>query len=100
MAPLVADKPGPLQHLPEAVTQHAIWASNYFVGHLCAFCPFRPRGSIWQFDAVGVLLIPLVFLSKDFFESICLPVGDRLISKRRRMIDDEVVAACDHVKPD
>jgi hypothetical protein len=94
MAALLADKPArALQHRPEAVTQHAIWTPNNFVSH---FGPsvLSLSGSIRQFDPVGVLLISLVFLSKDFFEPICLPVSDRLIHERGRMIDDEIVAAC------
>jgi hypothetical protein len=94
MAALLADKPArALQHRPEAVAQHAIWTSNNFVSH---FGPsvLSLSGSIRQFDPVGMLPIPFVFLGKDFFEPICLPVGDRFIHECRRMIDDEVVAAC------
>ena len=50
--------------------------------------------SIRQFDPVGVLLIPLVFVSKDLFEPIRLAISGRPIHERRRMIDDEIVAAC------
>jgi hypothetical protein len=94
MAALLADKPArTLQHRSEAVTQHAIWTPNNFVGH------FEPSvlslsGSIRQFDPVGMLLIPLVFFGKDLFEPVCLTVSDRFIHERGRMIDDEVVAAC------
>src|SRR5437879_1688985 len=94
MDALLADKPArAVQHRPEAVTRHAIWTPNNFVNH---FGPsvLSPSGSIRQFDPVGVFLIPLVFLSKNFFEPICLTISDRFIHERRRMIDDEVVAAC------
>jgi hypothetical protein len=83
MAALLADKPArALQHRPEAVTQHAIWTTNNFVNH------FKPSvlslsGSIRQFDPVGVLLIPFVFLGKDLFEPIRLAISGRPIHERR-----------------
>jgi hypothetical protein len=83
MAALLADKPArALQHRPEAVTQHAIWTANNFVNH---FGPsvLSLSGSIRQFDPVGMLLIPFVFLGKDLFEPICLTVSDRFIYERR-----------------
>jgi hypothetical protein len=83
MAALLADKPArALQHRPEAVTQHAIWTPNNFVSH---FGPsvLSLSGSIRQFDPVGMLLIPFVFLGKDLFEPVRLTVSDRFIHERR-----------------
>jgi hypothetical protein len=83
MAALLADKPArALQHQPEAVTQHAIWTPNNFVSR---FGPSAPSlsGSIRQFDPVGMLLIPFVFLGKDLFEPVRLTVSDRFIHERR-----------------
>src|SRR4029077_17245101 len=94
VAALFADKPArTLHHRPKSVTQHAIWTPDNFVSH---FGPSVPSlsGSIWQFDPVGMLLIPLMFLGKDLLEPVCLTVSDRFIHERWRMIDDEVVAAC------
>ena len=56
--------------------------------------PARPRQSVRQFDPIGMLLVPLVFLAQDFFEPIGLTISDRLIHGRGRMINDEVIAAC------
>jgi hypothetical protein len=55
--------------------------------------PVTVRRSVRQFDPVGVLLIPLMLLSKNLFEPMCLPVSDRLIQERGRMTNDEVFAA-------
>jgi hypothetical protein len=93
MAALLSDKPArALQHRPKTVTQHAIWTPNNFVSHFGPSVLSLSR-SIRQFDPVGVLLIPLVFLSKDLFEPIRLPISDRHIHEARRMINDEVVTA-------
>jgi len=37
-----------------------------------------------------------VLFSKNLFEPMCLPISDRLIHKRGRMTDDEVVAHASH----
>jgi hypothetical protein len=57
--------------------------------------PWRPLeclcGSAWQFDFVGVFLVPLVFLRKDLFEPIGLLVGDPHIHERRLVTYHELL---------
>ena len=35
---------------------------------------------VWQFDEVGMLLLALVFLGKNFFEPICLFLRSLVVS--------------------
>ena len=60
---------------------------------ILGFLPFRPRGSIWQFDPVGVLLIALVFLNENLFEPTRLLCRAPSIRKRQSVAYHELLAA-------
>lgn len=99
MAALLTDIPDrPFQHRSELIAKNTVRAANNVVSHVEPSVLFVPlvisRRSIRQFDPVGMLFIPLVFLSKDLFEPIRLTVSDRPIRERGRMKDDEVLQAC------
>lgn len=99
MAALLTDIPDrPFQHRSELIAKNTVRAANDVISHVEPSVLFvllvSSRRSIRQFDPVAMLFIPLVFLTKDLFELICLTVSDRPIHKGGSMEDDEVLQAC------